>query len=545
MSRRAAVIGCAIALTALGACEPPDPAPRFKPAGQTVPRNGGTLRFATHNELGTMDPSAGYDEVTYIVLHALFDTLIDYSPDARAHVPRLARSWTTSPDGRVYRFELRRDIRFPDGTPITAAHFKYSLERAISIESTTFGPWLADIEGADAMLSEHAASCTGIAAEDDQTLIITLARSNAALLNILSLPFATPQRREHVAAAGAELFGTPDATGPYKLARWDRGNRIVLERNPRYYDARRAHLDQIVILENVPRDTQFLMFERGELESADVAAPDYLFVAGQPAWQPYIHLSVGLNAFGSRMNVQKKPFDNPLVRQALNYAVDKRHSARLFHGTTLPAHGILPPGLPGYDPDLAPYPHDVAKARSLLAQAGYPRGFDVEYVTQNDEETENIAGSLQSDLAEAGVRVHLAVMSFATYSETIKSADGSAFSLATWYADYLDPGNFFEPFHGHSITRTKSVNDTSYDNPVVNRLLDEARGEPEPARRAALYRQVERILYDDAPWIWDYHRQTTELTQPYVRNYQPHPIWLRDYISAWLDVGSDGAPVPR
>src|SRR5262249_16481144 len=160
---------------------------------------------------------------------------------------------------------------------------------------------------------------------------------------------------------------------------WDEGNRVVLRRNPRYHDPARVHLDGIVMLEEVPRDTQFQMFERGELDTAEkLAAPDYLFVMAEPAWQPDIRRTVGMNVFGSRFKGGRKAFDDGRVRQALNYALDKRHTAKLLNGTTEPAHGMLPPGMLGRDPDLVPYPHDVARARALLAEAGYPDGIDVE-----------------------------------------------------------------------------------------------------------------------------------------------------------------------
>src|SRR5262249_12288214 len=158
------------------------------------------------------------------------------------------------------------------------------------------------------------------------------------------------------------------------------------------------------------------------------------------------------------------------------------------------------------------------------------------YVTTNDEETEKVAASLQSDLAAAGVRVHIAVMSWSAWATAVSQLDGPALSFTSWVADFPDPVNFFEPrFHSRSIKPADSSNDSFYANPEADRLLDAARGEIDPARRAALYRRVERILHDDAPWIWDYHRVNTEVIQPYVRGYQQHPIWMRDYTSTWLD----------
>jgi oligopeptide transport system substrate-binding protein len=539
----------AIAAVVLAACGRPDRGPRFRPAGSTTPRTGGTLRFAVSDQVRTLDPTIGYDEVGTFMLHSLFDTLVDFAPAGGQAsfqiVSRLARSFVISPDGRGYTFELRPGITYSDGTPITAAHFKYSLERTLGAPDSPFTQYLGDIEGAQEVIDGKASTCAGIVAVDDRRLEIRLVRSNPALLEILAMPFATPQRRDHVIAAGDQLRRQPDATGPFELARWSEGERIELRRNPHYYDPTRAHLDAIVMLENIPNDTQFQMFETAELDTAEkLTAPDYLFVMNEPAWQPFVHLSAPMNAYGSRMNVRVKPFDDRRVRQALNYALDKQHTARLLRGTTVAAHGILPPGMPGFDPELPPYPHDVARARALLREAGYPDGIDVDYMTIDDEETETVAASLQSDLAEAGVRVHLDVTSWAVWLASYSRPDGAAFSFTSWTPDFPDTLAFFEPrFHSRYIKDSASTNDSFYRNPELDGMLDAAREERDPDKRAAMYRRAERILYDDAPWIWDYHRRWTEVTQPYVRGYEPHPIWRRDYTSAWLDLGPDGAPV--
>jgi oligopeptide transport system substrate-binding protein len=548
---RARIVRIAIAIVAgalgLAGCAPPDRGPRFRAAGATAPRDGGTLRFAVLAGVSTLDPTFGYDEVSDFALHALFDTLVDFAPDDLHLIPRLAERWEVSPDGLTYTFWLRPGMTFSDGAPITAAHFKFSLERALATADSPFAAYLTDLDGAPAVIRHAAAGCAGIDADDDRRLVLRLTRRNPAFLAILAMPYATPQRAAHVAAAGAQLRRMPDATGPFELAWWDEGTELVLRRNPRYGAPGRAHLDAIDMRENIPRDTQFQMFERGELDTAEkLAAPDYLYVMSEPAWRPYVHRATLMNTFGARMNVTRPPFNDRRVRQALNYALDKSHSARLLNGTATPAHGMLPPGMPGYDPDLAPYPHDVAKARALLAEAGYPAGLELSYVTVGDEETEKLAGSLQSDLAEAGVQVQISVVAWTTYPTAIGAPDGPAFSFATWVADFPDPINLLEPkFHSRSISAEASSNDSFYANPALDAVLDAAHEELDLERRAALYRRAERILYDDAPWIWDYHRVMTEVTQPYVRGAAPHPIWMRDYTSTWLDLGPDGAPVPR
>lgn len=517
-------------IVALCACSA-DRGPQFRAAGNPSPRDGGTLRYAVNASVRTLDPTIEYDDVSHTVVHALFDTLVDYGPDGVALVPRLAEQWSRSPDGLTYTFTLRA-ATFSDGTPIVAGDIQYSLERATTTPESPFGPFLAEVRA--------------IHAPNEHELVIELKAPNPAFIYVLTMPFTTPQRRAHVEANGDQLRRTPLGSGPYVLDSWDEGRRLVLRENPRYWDQARSHLDAIVLYENVPRDTQFMMFERGELDTAErLAAPDQLWLTTQPAWQPYVHRRTLMNAYGSRMNVRVKPFDDRRVRQALNYALDKSHTVKLLGGAAVASHGLLVPGVAGRDDSLAPYPHDPAKARALLADAGYPDGFDVEYVIMADDEAERLALSMQADLAAVGVRIRITRMSLATFGAAIGNPRGPAFSKIGWLGDFPDPTSFLDPkFHSRSITDENSTNDTFYANPELDALLDAARGEPDPAKRTAMYRRAERILYDDAPWIWDYHQQMVEVVQPYVAGYEPHPIWLRDYTSAWLDVGPNG-PVPR
>ena len=544
----------ALALVVLAACNAPDRGPKFRPAGNPSPRDGGTLRFATKDGVRTLDPTIAYDEVSAMPIHAVFETLVDYEPSSDSDpgsgmhiVPRLAERWQLSTDGRLYTFTLRDGLMYSDGTPIIANDIQYSLERAMTTPDSPFGPFLLGIVGARDVIAGKAPHAEGLTVTSPSTLEIRLVEPNAAFIYLMTMSFATPQRAEHVAKAGDQLRREVLGSGPFVVAAWDEGERIVLARNPHYWDPRRIHLDGIEMLENIPRDTQFLMFERAELESADkLSSPDLLWVLDQPDWKPYVHRRALMNAFGSRFNVRQKPFDDRRVRQALNYALDKDHTIKLLNKTAIASHGLLPPGMFGRDETLAPYPHDPARARALLAEAGYPHGFDVDYVIMNDEEAEKLAGSLQGDLGDVGVRVHISLMSFATYVTALGKPNGPAFAKATWIADYPDPTNFLDVrFHSRMIANENSNNDSFYANPDLDALLDKARGETNAEVRAGMYHRAERILYDDAPWIWDYHQLMTEVTQPYVRGYAPHPVWLRDYASAWLDLDAEGERVAR
>lgn len=531
----------------LVACNAPDRGPRWKAAGAPSPRDGGTLRFAVPDSIRTLDPAIAYDEVSYYALHPMLATLVGYGKHDLALHPELAERWELTDGGTTYRFWLRPGITYSTGQPIVAADFKFALERALTTADSPFGPFLTDVVGAEAVVGGQTRDCAGIEAVSDDELVVRLTRPAPAFLYILAMKFTAPLRADHLAATGTQMRSRPLASGPYELVTWDEGTRLVLRKNPRYWDPARGHLAQIEMLENVQRDTQFLMFERGDLDVLyRPSAPDYVWITSQPAWQPYLHRSAPMVAQGSRMNVTTKPFDDRRVRQALNYAVNKDHQIKLLNGTAIASHGLLAPGMAGRDEALAPYPYDPAKARALLAEAGYPDGFRTEYTIISDPELEMLTMSIQSDLAAVGVELEIATMSLNTYGIAIGKPDGPPFGFNGWVGDFPDPTNFLDAkFHSRTIAAENSGNDSRYSSPELDALLDAARADLDPVSRAATYRRAERLVYDDAPWIWGFHRLSTEVIQPYVRDYEPHPIWLRDYTYTWLDLGPDGEPVPQ
>ena len=531
----------------LVACNPPDRGPRWKTAGAQTPRDGGTLRFASRDSIRTLDPTIAYDEISFYPLQALFATLVGYGQQGLELQPELAERWELVDGGTTYRFWLRPGIRYSTGQPIVAADFELALERALTTRDSPFGSMLTDVIGASDVLAGTLRDCPGIVAVSDRELVIRLVRPAPAFLYVLALKFAAPQRADHLAAAGAQIRSRPLASGPYELAMWDEGSRIVLRKNPRYWDPARGHLAQIEMLENIASDTQFLMFERGELDAiSKLTAADHLWITSQSAWKPYVHQTTPMSTQGSRMSVGTKPFDDRRVRQALNYAVNKDNQIKLFNGRAVASHGLLPPGMAGRDEALAPYPYDPAKARALLAEAGYPDGFRTVYTSITSPDVEMLAMSIQSDLAKVGVTVEIESMSLNTYGIAIGKPGGPAFGFNAWVGDFPDPTNFLDAkFHSRSIAPENSQNDARYSSPELDALLDAARTDLDPVSRAATYRRAEKLLYDDAPWIWGLHGLSIEVTQPYVRNYTPSPVWLCDFTYAWLDVGPDGDPVPQ
>ncbi len=529
-----------VSLLVVAGCKGSDHGPHDRAYGATEPRYGGTLTFANYTNVRTMDPAIAYDENSIYCLNFFYDTLVSYEaadPDrpgsGTALVPQLAESWTISPDGLVYDFTLRPGLTYSNGAPVHAADFVYAIHRIQRREDSPFTQFIAGIKD--------------VAAPDDRHVRFTLDHPDAAFLYVLAMKFATPLDQAFVEAHGDDLRRAVLGTGPFVMGSWSEGERVVFDRNPNYWDHRLPYLDHIVFLENIPNDTAFLMFEDGELDTIDrLPSPDWLWIVEREDWKPYIHTIPQMSVYGERMNVRVKPFDDVRVRRALNYAVDKDHLIKVQNGLAVASHGLLPPGMFGRDDSLEPYPHDPAKAKELLAEAGYPDGFDVDYVTLQDDKAVKLAQSMQADLAEVGVRVKITQMSFATYLTATGKPDGPAFSYGSWLQDYPDPSDFLDvKFSTSQIADENSNNDTFYSNPALDKMLEQAHAELDQGKRAALYHQIERILYDDAPWIWEYHPVVMEVVQPYVKHFAQHPVWVRDYREVWLDLDPDGKRVPK
>jgi peptide/nickel transport system substrate-binding protein/oligopeptide transport system substrate-binding protein len=224
-------------------------------------------------------------------------------------------------------------------------------------------------------------------------------------------------------------------------------------------------------------------------------------------------------------NHELPPFKgNRALRQALNYAVNKDYLCRVLQeGKDLPQTGILPPGVPGHDPALPGYPYDLARARQLLAEAGYPGGKglpEIPLVYNNNENHQRVAVQVQSDLARIGVRVVLRNLDWASYLKAVEGEPGGpgevAFFRMGWFADYPDPDNFLSVLL-HSRNWGPAGNHSRYANPEFDRLVDQARTLSRWEDRLPLYRQAERIAVDDAVWLFLYYYQDEALVKPRVK----------------------------
>ncbi|MSP83827.1 MAG: ABC transporter substrate-binding protein, partial [Alphaproteobacteria bacterium] len=351
----------------------------FGPASADAPKPGGSIVVTFQSDMATLDPMVGYDWSNWGLIKVLFDQLMDYVPGTGELTTDLAESFEVSPDGLVYTFKLRQGVKFHNGREMAAADMKYSLDRMANPATQCPGASYYDaiVGFADAMAGT-APGLAGVTAVDDYTLKIELSRPDAAFLHKLALNFTSAVPQEEVEKYGPDFGHNPVGTGAFKMTEWIPGQRIVFERNPDYYIAGRPLLDQVVFEVGQDPSVAMLRLERGEVDYVADGVPPARFVEvrDNPDNKDKLIEGPQMQTGYVTLNTRVAPFDDVRVRKAVNMAIDKDRIIKLINGRAEPANQPLPPAMPGHDNDYAGYPYDPDGAKALLAEAGYPDGFD-------------------------------------------------------------------------------------------------------------------------------------------------------------------------
>jgi peptide/nickel transport system substrate-binding protein/oligopeptide transport system substrate-binding protein len=481
-------------------------------------RFGGIYRRALANNPATLDPAFVSDIYSRTVVTQISKGLIQFDTHLNP-IPAIAEFWEASRDGRIWTFFLRQGVRFHHGREVTAQDFVYSFTRLLSPKA--LGPvtdFLREVEGADEFIEGKATSVQGLKALDRYTIQIALKQPFAPSLTVLGLANAAVVPQEEVDRLGEHFAQAPVGAGPFKLIRWEPSKEIVLEAHEHYYEGR-PFLDTIVFKIGGTFEQTFAQFLTGELDEAIIPSGKTEEVHNHSRYQQYQILrrpTLGLLYIG--FNTQLKPFDDRRVRQAFNYGVDKAMIVReITQMGSLPANGVLPPGMPGHDPDLHGYPYDPAKAKQLLAEAGYPegKGFPVVqlWTVSKAESTKAELAAYQKYFADLGVKVDIRfVEEWTRYTEMLGRGELQMFRYA-WYADFPDPDSFFFPL----LHSAGQPNNLLYRNPHLDELIGKAREEGDYGERVKLYREAERLIMEDAPWITQHNHIFEYLYQPYVQ----------------------------
>ncbi|HEY1316524.1 MAG TPA: ABC transporter substrate-binding protein [Gaiella sp.] len=508
------------------------------------PVRGGTLRIVNGDDLDFLDTADSYSPVGWALQRAWSRTLYAYrsSPNPRiagTPYPDLAAGPPkVTGNGTIYTFTLKPNVKWgpPVNRPVVAQDFVYGLTRLFDKKTPSSGqPYALLVKGADAFAKGKAKSISGIRALNDRTLQIQLSKPAGDFLSILSLGFFAPVPKEVASKypVGSAYSKHVVGLGPYQLESYQPGKSITFVRNPNWDPKtdplRKAWVDRIQVTEGATAEAGTQAIIRGDQDMSLNLDPPVASL-GQITTNPDLKSRFTTKPNGCveymplNTNSKAGAISNLKVRQAINYALD-RESLRRTRGGTLAGSvtaQILPTTQFGYKKyNLYPSPGNrgnVAKAKQLLKEAGYPNGLTLNYVGSSTGYGPAFTTAVQASLARVGIKLKIKTFQgFSVYYDSLlfpAKRMEHQIADAEWCPDYPGDGarSFFLPlFHSKSILPAANNNMAEYANPQVDKMIDRALAEPSASKRAGMWEQLDRRIMRDAPWApW------LEANQPFI-----------------------------
>ena len=507
------------------------------PSTTGEPQYGGTFNRLWADP-PTLDPHLTSDTTSAGIVVEIFGGLVSFDTSLNL-VADLAESWEISSNAQTYTFKIRDDAVFHNGKPVTAQDFKWSLERAASPDtaSPVAETYLGDIVGVSEVLEGKAALISGIKVIDNKTVQIQIDAPKAYFLLKLTYPTAFVVDRENVESGGRTWTDKPNGTGPFKMAEYKIGERLILERHDNYH-LEPAKLEKIQM--NLAGGSSMAMYENDEIDLTGISLFDLERIKdpNDPLHSDLVVANPSFSISYIGFNVEQPPFDDRSFRQALNHAVDKELIAKeVLADLVVPAYSILPPGFPGHSDDLEGLRYDPVLAKKLLSESRYgdpgmrPR---IVITIPGTGGTPNLDLEVIINMwkENLGVEVEIQQVEWATYLRDLDRQKFQAYGGLGWEADYPDPQDFLDIlFHTESDN-----NNGAFSNSKADYLLEEARVEVDVVRRMSLYREAEELIVNDAPWLplW-FAGERHVLIKPYVKDYIITPMIVPKMRHVYID----------
>lgn len=473
----------------------------------------------------SLDPQGVDDGESAKVCNNLFDGLVTFGPGTCEIVPALAESWTRSPDGREWTFRLRRGVKFHDGEPFDADAVAFTMARLLD-EKNAFKP-----EDKVPYASFYRGIVESVEAKDPQTAVFRLSRPFAPFLANMAMFSGYVVSPKALRDRGAKAFGkSPVGTGPFRFESWFHGEKkIVLVRNPDYWRGPAAA--EKVIFRTVPdNNARITALRSGDINWMDGVPWEEVEPSRKDA-RLKVWSATGFNVLYLSMNVERKPFDDVRVRRAVSLAIDrKRLVDALYYGAGVPAVHPMPPGTPGYDASVPLPAVDPAKAKALLAEAGFPAGLDTDlYAMPNPRpyvaSPLKVAEVLKADLAAVGIRAKIETPGdFSLYREALSNGRHSLGMLG-WTGDNGDADNFLFTFFSkeNAVKGPGALNICFWVDPKMQDLLRRGQDETDEAKRAAIYREALALVADQVPMVPIAHGEAVVLSRAGFTGFQVQP----------------------
>lgn len=467
-----------------------------------------TLIFGRGGDSITLDPSQVLDGESAKVCDMIYDTLVHYRGTTTDFEGGLAVEWVNSPDGLTWTFHLRQGVSFHDGTPFNADAAVFSLTRPNAQTSSFYDEFISSINALDAF-----------------TLQINLKVPYAPFLNLIASTENAIVSPTAVAKFGENLSHNPVGTGPFKFVQWDRNDQIVLSAFDEHWAGKPA-IDRLIFRSIPDNSERFMELQNGNLHVMEFPNPED-FSAIETDSMLELKLQPSLNVGYLAMNMEKPPFDNLKVRLAINHAINKAEIIeRLYQGTGIPAKNPIPPSLWSYDDTIEDYAYDPELAKQLLAEAGYPDGFETTlwalpvprpYIPNGMA----MAEELQTDLLNIGIKTTIVTHDWATYIEKTENGEHDMAMLG-WSAS-ADPHNFFYYLLSKVTAQKPALNIAFYRSDEMQDVIDRARMSTDRDERTQLYQQAQAIFHRDVPWVPLAHAQRLLVVNNRVKNLHLSP----------------------
>lgn len=472
----------------------------------------------------SLDPHAVTALNDYRILVNVYDGLVRFKDQSLDVEPALARSWEISDDGRVYTFRLRPGVRFHDGSRFDATAVKFNLERMLLDDHPAHGT-------GPFPLAFMLDAVSTVEIVDALTVRLRLDEPYAPLLSNLAYPIGLMVSPAAVREHGDGFGRHPSGTGPFRFAEWRSRQRVVLERHAEYW-AGRPRLRALLfrpIGDPVTRVTELLS---GGLDLAVEIPPDQVAEL-RTARGFTVHEAVGPHLWFLILNTREGPFADRRMRQAANYAIDKRALVdQLLRGSATIASGPVPQAFAwAYNDAVEPYPHDPQRARRLVAASGYADGVDVTLLVAQGGSgmlaPVQMGTAIQADLAAVGIRVTIETYEWNTYLSLVNAGlEGKAdMAEMAWMTN--DPHTLPAlALRTDAWPEEGGFNSGYYANPEVDRLLDRARRATDSGERARHYRRIQAIVHADAPWVFVASWKQNAVTTDRVRGFALQPSFF-------------------
>lgn len=496
----------------------------------------------------SLDPAFASGQAAIWPCNQLYNGLVDMDDQLQV-VPAIAKSWTISEDGRTYTFFLRNDVQFhqtgffPFNGPryVTASDFVYSLGRILNPDVASPGAWIFQ------KVKRDKNGVPAFKALNDTVFQIELSEPFPPFLGILTMKYCSVVPHEVVERYGKDFRKFPVGTGPFQMQMWEEGVKLVMRKNPNYFETdstgkRLPYIDAVAVSFIVDKQSVFMEFMKGSLDFMSGVDPSYkdalLTKEGRlnPEYADKVRLITGpyLNTEYLGFNLKPTEGVNPLmdkrIRQAINYGFDREKMMKYLRNNMGYAGdgGFVPRGMPSYAPECTGgYDYNPQKALQLLAEAGYPNGKGLPPITLTvSAQYADLCQYIQHELEQIGITLNIDVAQAAQQREMMRSYQ-LPFFRASWICDYPDAENQMSLFYSKNLQPNGS-NYTHYVNPAFDQLYEKSQHCTKDSLRTEYYMRMDSMLVDDAPFVILYYDKVARFVQKRVHGMGTNPVNMLD-----------------